>query len=289
MLWFFLALATAFFAATEATLVKGYLSDLTGLELASYPAAYSLPLFFLAVLLLPQPELGEDFWLTLIVLVPVNLVGFVSYLRGVSIAPLSVAMPFLAFTPVVVILTGFLFLGEMPSLLGFAGIGAIVAGSYVLHLDSVSPDRLLEPFRAIVRERGTVLVLVASVVFGLGAVMGKVLALQSDPLYAGAMFFFVHNLVFVAAVLVTGKVRPRTLVLRPGPGMLIGCILFVHIFCHFTAISMVDAAYMISVKRLSGLFAVLYGALVFKEAHIPTRLAGAACMSCGAALIALAE
>lgn len=280
-------MATAFFAASEATLVKGYLSDLKPLELASYPLAYSLPLFFIAVLVLPQPELGKDFWLTLAVLTPVNLLAFVSYMRGVSISPLSVSMPFLAFSPVVVILTGFLFLGEMPSFLGFVGIAAIVAGSYVLHLDSARPDKLFEPFRAIFRERGTVLVLIAATVFGLGAVMGKVLILQSNPVYAGAMFFFVHNLVFMVAALATGKVSPRILVLRPKAGMLVGMILFVHIFCHFYAISMTDAAYMISVKRLSGLFAVLYGWIVFKEQHIPVRLAGAACMSLGAACIAL--
>jgi len=287
MLWFTLALATAFFAATEATLVKGFLADLSALEIASYPLGYSLPLFLVAVLAVPQPELAAGFWSTLAVLVPVNLAAFVCYMRGVSIAPLSESMPFLAFTPVVVILTGFVFLGETISGWGFAGIGCIVAGSYVLHLDSFSPHRVLAPFRAVVRQRGVVLVLLASAIFGLGAVLGKVLVLQSSPLYAGAMFFFVHNLAFMVTVLATGLVRPGRLLLRPRAGMMIGGMLFFHIFFHFYAISMTVAAYMIAVKRLSGLFAVLYGGLVFREKHIPIRLAGAACMSLGAACIAI--
>lgn len=287
MLWFFLALATALFAATEATLIKGFLSDLKPLETASYPLAYSLPLFLVAVLAIPQPELGADFWKTLWILIPINLAAFVCYMRGVSIAPLSESLPFLAFTPVVVILTGFVFLGETISGWGLAGILAIVAGSYVLHLDSAAPDKLLEPFRAIFRQRGTVLVLIASVIFGLGAVLGKVLILQSNPLYAGAMFFFLHNLVFMVAVLATGRVRPGVLLRRPMAGILVGGMIFCHIFFHFYAISMTQAAYMIAVKRLSGLFAVIYGGLVFKEKHIPVRLAGAGCMTLGAACIAV--
>ena len=40
-------------------------------------------------------------------------------------------------------------------------------------------------------------------------------------------------------------------------------------------------------KFLSGLFGVIYGGVLFKEKHMGTRLAGAFCMSLGAALIAL--
>lgn len=287
MFWFLLSLATAFFAATEAAVIKKFLSDLEPLELASYPLAYSLPLFFVVLLFLPRPELKPDFWPTLALLLPINYLAFVSYIRGVSIAPLSVSMPFLSFSPAVAIFSGFLFLGEVPSTWGLVGIGAIVAGSYVLHLDSASPGRLMEPFKAIFRERGAVLVLIAAAIFGVSAVMGKVLVLQSSPVYAGTMFFFVHNLIFVGLMFLFGKLRWSRLVLRPKAGMVVGSMLFSHIIFHFTAIALVAAAYMIAVKRLSGLFAVLYGGVLFKETHIPIRLAGAACMSLGAACIAL--
>ena len=50
---------------------------------------------------------------------------------------------------------------------------------------------------------------------------------------------------------------------------------------------MVEVAYMISVKRTSLIFSVLYGWLVFKEEHIRERLLGCMVMVIGVALITL--
>lgn len=44
---------------------------------------------------------------------------------------------------------------------------------------------------------------------------------------------------------------------------------------------------MIAIKRLNGLFGVLFGWLFFHEDNIRSRLAGALLMSAGAALIVL--
>ena len=51
------------------------------------------------------------------------------------------------------------------------------------------------------------------------------------------------------------------------------------------AISMTNVAYMISLKRTSLLFGVLYGALWFKEEKIAERLMGAIIMILGVFLI----
>lgn len=287
MLWFFLSLATAFMAATEGAVIKGFLSDLKPLELAAYPLFYSLPIFLVAVLLTPHTQLQPGFWSNLFILLPLNLLGYCLYVNGVALSPLSLSLPFLAITPAVTILTGFLFLGEEPSLYGLIGIAAIVMGSYILKIESAKPGELLQPFKAIFKERGTVLVLLAAVIFAFNAVFGKVLILHSNPVYAMCIFFLIHNTVFIAAVVLTRKVSLAALLKRPGPGILAGIVMFGHVTFHFQAIALAQAAYMIAVKRLSGLFGVIYGGLVFKEEHIGSRLAGAACMSMGAALIAL--
>ncbi len=287
MHWFPLALATAVFAASEAAAVKRFLGDLSIWELSAYPMLYSLPLFLLLLPFVAVPELQPGFWSNLLLLLPVNAAGYLCTLRGITLAPLSLTMPFLAFTPVVVLLTGLLLLGEQPTLWGLVGILAVIGGSYVLHLDSAAPHKLLEPFRAVLRERGTRYVLLASVVYGFSAVMGKLLIQQSSALFAGALFFLVHNTLFVLAVLLFRRCNPGRLLARPRAGLLTGALFFLHCFCHFKAIALAPAAYMISVKRLSGLFSVLYGAVVFKEQHIPLRLLGAACMSLGAACIVL--
>jgi drug/metabolite transporter (DMT)-like permease len=59
------------------------------------------------------------------------------------------------------------------------------------------------------------------------------------------------------------------------------------IYTHFLALQRVEVAYMISVKRTSLLFGILYGALVFREPGLANHLPAAALMLAGVALMAL--
>jgi drug/metabolite transporter (DMT)-like permease len=287
VLWFSLALLTALFSATEAALIKRYAGDRPPLEMIALPLAYSLPLFMLSLPLLPEPELLPGFWPAALLLLPLNILGMALSYWAIKISPLSLTMPFLALTPLIIIFTGFLILGELPNSWGVAGIGAVVVGSYVLNLKSGGQRSLLDPFRAMARERGPILMLLAATVYGFTGVWGKQLILLSSPLHAGAYYFLLQNITFTAAFLLSGQGRSGRLFSRPAAGLLIGTVFFAHIFCHFLAISMTQAAYMIAVKRLNGLFGVLYGAALFRETDIRQRLAGAALMAAGAGLIAL--
>jgi len=284
MLWFFLSLATAFFNATEVTVVKRFFSDLKPLQIMAYPMAYSLPLFTLGALINGPSQVLPGFWTTLTILVPLNALGYYLALRAVTIAPLSLTMPFQSLTPLVVLFTAFIFLGEAPSALGACGVVMIGLGSYVLGLGS-GQKSLLGPIKAILRERGSVYMILAAILFGLCAVMGKQLILASSPVFAGMTFFIIHNSILLAVFFLTKKVAPRDLITRPRAGIAAGATLFAHILCHFFAISLVAAAYMISIKRLSSIFSVIYGGLIFKEEHILARLTGAAIMTTGAVVI----
>ncbi len=57
------------------------------------------------------------------------------------------------------------------------------------------------------------------------------------------------------------------------------------VLTHFIAISLTQAAYMISIKRMSLVFSVIYGRVIFKELGLKERLFGSVVMLAGAALI----
>ncbi len=57
---------------------------------------------------------------------------------------------------------------------------------------------------------------------------------------------------------------------------------------HYYAIQLVPVPYMISVKRTSLIFSVLYGGLIFKEAHIRLRLIGTSIMLSGVVILYVA-
>jgi uncharacterized membrane protein len=76
-----------------------------------------------------------------------------------------------------------------------------------------------------------------------------------------------------------------TFVQSPAKGLFTGSLLFCHALFHAWAISMTKAAYMIPVKRLSILFGIIYGGLIFKEKNLLIRFTGAFLMMSGAVLI----
>src|SRR5215471_5748650 len=89
-------------------------------------------------------------------LVDTALVAFavLLYYRAVQVSPLSLTIPFLAFTPVFLLLTGNLILGELPPLLKSEGILFVVLGSLLMHRQAFRAS-IFEPFRAVLRERGS--------------------------------------------------------------------------------------------------------------------------------------
>ena len=83
-------------------------------------------------------------------------------------------------------------------------------------------------------------------------------------------------------------VKIGNLVKRPFSGIMASIVLAIMIFSHTLAISLIQAAYMLSVKRSSLLFATIFGAIFFKEENIKKRLLGASIMMAGGCVIVFA-
>lgn len=286
MLWLMLSLATALAVATQDAWVKKHFSHLSHYHMVGYPALYSLPLFFAAVLLTPRPPLDAVYFVSLVASIPLNGVSFVLYMRAIQISPLSLTLPYLAFTPVFMIVTGSLVLDELPGRWGVVGILTTCIGSYVLNLDTQRRG-FFDPFRAVFRETGSWLMLLVALLFSLAAVVGKKGILHSSPLFFTVTFFSALNITFLILFHATARIRLRTYLDEPYKGCVAGILLFLHAFFHGYAIALTKAAYMISIKRFSILFGVLYGGWLFREKNIGTRLFGAALMLSGAVLIML--
>jgi drug/metabolite transporter (DMT)-like permease len=286
MTWFFLSLATALAVASCDTGVKKWFSHLNSFEMTLLPMVYSTPWMAISFLWIDIPPLDSVFYVLFIVSIPLTMVPMVLYMKAIKSSPMSLAVPYLAFTPVFIIGTGYLFLGEQVDRWGMAGIITVCAGGYVLNI--TAKDRtVIDPLLAIFRETGSWLMLIVSFIFSLSSVIGKKAILHSSPLFFQASLFLVLTLAMILVFSLLKKVRLKPFLASPGKGGLVGILMFIHIFCHGFAISMTKAAYMMSIKRLSIVFGVIYGGLVFREENIRTRLAGAGLMFAGAAVILL--
>ena len=203
-----------------------------------------------------------------------------------KLSPLSLSIPFLSFTPVFMIFTGFLILDESPNIWGICGISFVVTGSYVLYSSKIKYG-YLAPFRAIRKEPGSWLMLVVAMLYSILAVLGKKAIQHSSPIFFGFFFLASVNITILILFPLLAKIKWNVLFKMPGRGICVGFTLYLHILLHVLAISMVKAVYMISVKRMSIVFAVIYGWLLFRETDIKSRMLGAVLMFLGIIVITL--
>lgn len=286
--WTLLALLCAFSQASADAATKRYLWDYSARELLLIRFGFSGLLLVPLAVLNPLPPVPVAFWGWVAALVPLELLAMWLYMRAIRDWPLAHTLPYLAFTPVFATLTGTLLLGERVSAQGLVGILLVVAGAYLLNLEYLEKGGLrawLTPFRAIVRERGSRLMLGVAVIYSLTSVMGKG-ALRYVPPQSFGPFYWC--LLGASSVLLLCAARPgvlRVMGRRPRWHLVVGVAMGVMIITHFMALARVEVAYMIAVKRTSLLFGILYGALLFRERNLGRHALAGALMCVGVAVI----
>ena len=276
--WVFYALITAFSLATADAISKKALGRSNEYVIAWVREGYALPFLFLAFFFIDIPSLDRTFWLSLLLMIPLEIAAIILYVTAIKISPLSLTIPFLAVSPVFIILIAFLILGEVPDRSGLLGILLIVAGAYLLNIRTTRED-LLGPIKAIRRERGSIFMIIVALIYSVTATLGKVAVQHSGPIFFGVFYPFLLTLI-LSVVLWRKGLLPEVLS-RPMTFLAIGIFTAIMILTHFKAISMTDVAYMISVKRASLVFSVLYGRVLFGEENIRERLTGSVLMIAG--------
>ncbi len=290
MHWLPIALLSAFLVASADTLTKKVLSDYSAAELVVVRFVYTALILTPLLFIYPLPTLPLAFWKWIAALLPLEILAMLLYMKAIRDNALSMTLPYLAFSPVFITLTGYVLLGETVSARGFGGILLVVSGAYLLNIKSISRQqrgKILAPFRAILTGRGSRLMLSVAALYSVTSVMGKAV-LQYVPETFFAPFYFI--LLAVTALAMFSLPRPQTvraLWRRPGWHVLLGTLLAAMILAHLVAIQMVEVAYMISVKRVSLLFGILYGAFLFKESHPVQHFLAGALMVAGVMLIAV--
>lgn len=285
MTWFWLALASAGFLATADLLVKRYFADLPLPDLVAVRFAGLVPTCLVLLLLFPWPPVSGMFFVAAGAALPVEVVAVFLYLRALQRSPLALSLPFLSLTPVFALGTGLLILGERPSLQGLAGVVLLAAGGYGLNVH-LARRGWSRPLRAVAREPGSWMMLVVSLIYGVTSVLGKLAMNHSGPLFMGSFYPLMLSLVLLGGLALSGRLGWSWLS-RPWPAAALALCMGGMVVCHYLALSMTQVAYMIAVKRMSPLIAVLYGGVLLGEARLVQHLLACGLMVAGAVLVAL--
>ncbi len=283
-MWFYYALITAFSQATSDAITKKTLQRADEYIVAWFRLLSSVPYLLIIFFIIDIPAVDSTFWTALITALPLEIVALILYIKALKESPLSLTIPFLAFTPVFLILTSFLILGEHPDKSGAAGVIFITAGAYSLNLHTTKKG-IWKPFKAIINEKGSAMMLVVAFIYSITSSLAKLAILHSSPAFFGAVYFLILALAFTPIVMFKSRNNLGQIVKNYKFFGMLGFFHSVMIITHMIAMSLTQVTYMIAVKRTSLLFSAGYGYFLFKEEKMRERLLGSILMIIGVALI----
>lgn len=290
MLWIPLSILAGFFVALSDALNKkhfgeaGFINMTLARTLGVVPFLLP-PLIYFLFFENKISYLTLEFLLNTLILLSLEILATLFYMRGIQISPLSVSLPFLSFTPIFIILTGYLILNERVSSAGTVGILLIAVGGYLVHLPRINQG-FFGPLKGIWEERGSLYLLITALIYSITSVLGKRGILLSDPLFFALFYFSIFSIMTPLVIMVFRGVKTGfTLLKKRREILLVGGTQALMCLFHMWALSLVETAYMIALKRTSIIFSVILGWVLFRESHIRLRLSAVILMFLGILII----
>ncbi|MEG3833807.1 MULTISPECIES: EamA family transporter [unclassified Microcoleus] len=286
MTWLILGLLTAFFEAVKDVFGKQNLK-----KSDEYVVAWSLS-FFSVIFLIPWvvytgiPALNSQFWLALLIGGSINAVTSLLYIKAIKVSDLSLTLPLVALTPLFMLVTSPLIVGEYPKIFDYIGILLIVLGSYLLNIKEKSKG-YLAPFKALLDEPGPKLMLIVALLWSIASNFDKIGVTNSSPIFWLFSLFGTIS-VLLLPVLLHKTPNPGRKILKQLPMLAaMGSLNAMGVLFQMQALTLTFVVQVIAIKRTSVLMGVLFGHLIFKEKDIQQRLLGAGIMILGVLFISL--
>jgi uncharacterized membrane protein len=288
MNWLFLSLASGSLVATKNIFTRKLV-----LKTDKWVILYSKYLFvsFFALVLIcftGIPEIKPAFYYSIITASILDVIAAWYFLNAIASGELAKTFPLVAFTPIFATVTSFFMLGELPSVLGLAGILLIVCGAYLLRSESIKVG-VFEPIRLLLKEKGQRHMLMAAFLFSFLAVFFKKAILNSSPFFAFSVTQLLSTL-FLTILFIKKKTLGVLLEKTVNNFNLLFISSIIGFFAGLTLFAAFQfglAAYVVSVKRISILFTIILGYIFFKEEHLIRSLIIGSIMVLGVFLISL--
>jgi uncharacterized membrane protein len=288
MTWFIYAILCAFAEAIKDIYSKKGLKNLDPLVVTwvffVVPSILISPFLFYTGI----PEIKPDFFLWLFCHGTLYGMSVVLYMKAISLSPLSLTIPLIMFTPVFMLLTSPLVLGEIPRLTGFIGTILIVIGSYLLNSRG-NESGLFGPFKALSVNSGSRLMLLVAFIWSLTSVIDKLGVRSASPIFWGVSVYLFISLYLTIFLFYKKRFNIHELILNYKVLGLIGAFNAMQAVTYLMALNSGLAIYVLSVKRTSVLMVVVFSALVFKETNIRERMFASFLMLIGVVFISFSK
>ena len=192
-------------------------------------------------------------------------------IKAISIGELSSIAPINSYKPIVAMIIGFLYLGEIPSTTAFFGILLIILGTYFLFEKNVSINKKAVFYR--------VLALIFS---GSEAIFIKKIILLTNVPVSFFLWAF-SGLIFSSLFLINKKAVFKISSIK-NQLLLILCVGLMQFSTNFV-FSKINVSYALAMFQLSTLLSVFLGVNIFHEKQLKRKLTASAIMIFGAVII----
>lgn len=248
--------------------------------------AFGLPVIAIALFYQGIPNLSTEF---LLYIIPQGLVIAATSLliaKAYKESDASIVTPMFALSPILVVGTSFLILGEIPTLRGLLGIIFITFGAYILKIRG--SKTLLEPIRKLWSERGVQLILIVILIYSITANIDKIGVKQSSAIMWPFAIYFLSSL-FLMPVMMKKSDDWRSKIKSDWrPLVLLGALGGGSIILQMMAFEITNVSYVVAIKRLSIPITVIFSFFMLNEKDsFRERITGSALMIIGALLISI--
>ena len=232
-------------------------------------------------------ELSQTFWVNIFFAALLDMAGTLFLVMSLSKTDLSVFGPLNAYKVVISMLLAMIFIGEIPSLQGFIGVGIIVLGSYFLFPPNaqVNRGRLLH----LLLERGVQYRFLSIALFSIGTLPLKNAVMAGDALATtvfwcliGFPLSVIAHSVFLRDNFSKDFEKSKNHVYR---FLYLGSLIFLMQYMTMLVFSQLLIAYALALFQLSMVLQVFLGYRIFHEKHIARRLGACLIMAAGSLLI----
>ncbi|MGE5681712.1 MAG: EamA family transporter [Bacillota bacterium] len=289
IVWFLIALVSAFLSAFSAITQKKVLFNISALEfsfvLSVVNLLLSIPMFFFI-------DYNTVSSLSLEILFVKSIIGVLAFLcvmLTLKNLQISNALPLLALTPGFVAVFAFIFIGDKITLVEAAGLALFIAGTYII--ESKNNKDLLSTFQVFIKSKSHHYILMALMLFTASSILDKLL-LKKYSLPPVALIAFQHLFFAVIFYVIYIFNKKSSLTdLRKIPYKDLGLILLTSVltigyrYTQVLAVSMAPVALVLAIKRTSVFWASLIGGRLFKDTNLLRKGIAVTIIVIGAILI----
>lgn len=278
MTWILIALIAQLGNAAKNVLTRRVGDGVDMYTTALLSTALMLPFLWGNVIISGDFAVEPEFWRILVLFLPLEIVVMLLFFHALTKSELSVAYPFVSFSPFFIAIGSYFILGEVNTWLMYLGMAFLVFGAFAHQLNKETH----------INARGALYILSVAALWGYMIPMGNLAMEFSSPQLFPAIYFTCAVLLFLPVCAYKRSSSLRAVLQHSGLFLGIGAAYAFFMAANWYAYYLGPTTGVAALGMTSILFTSALSGLYLKEKLTTRRILGATLMFVGAVLVTVA-